>query len=318
MKFSIRLLILGLGLVNGMATSSADVIVDGQSILSADISAISIDPISGDVTVAAGGLYTVTKDGEPPPGPQVAINTLTASSNTILEGQSITISWTTTDAESCTPSGGGGGWSSEVISLPGGTSSSLTLATAGTYVFTLGCTNSTPTSTSRNVSVQVDSDDPPPPASDCPAEYVSPLAGTTGAWSSFWGQNWPAPAYSELVMGVRTAGFRALEFSTGVIVEDGAITTIPHTSTNGNRQAAISLCPGDFTEHLPESSGCYKSMYIGDNLKWNTMAGSKLGSCDLDPNTTYYLNITFTNGVDPSTDQCSETSSCRTIIRAWN
>lgn len=311
MKRRIQLMILGLCLVNGVTTGSADVVIDGQVIQAADISAISIDPISGDLIVNAGGQYTVTRDVDPEAGPTVVINSLTASNTSILEGDSITISWSTTDADSCTPSNGAGGWSSQVISLPSGTSSALTLNTAGTYSFRLDCSNATPTSTFRTVSVTVSADDPVP--TDCPNPT---LAGSTIPWSTHFNAVYPEPTYAQKTTGIGRRGYIAIEFNTGNTLEDGGITTAPHTSTNGDRLASISECPGDFSQRLPDSlSRCTEYMYIGGGIKWNTLAGEQSRECNLEPNTTYYLNITFTDGVDPNTDRCtSSLASCYTYL----
>lgn len=310
MKLSIRLVLLSLGLVNGVATSSADVIIDGQVVQSADISAISIDPVSGDINVTAGGLYTVTRDDDPQSGPTVVINSLTASSTSILEGQAITISWSTTDAETCTPSNGGGGWSSQTITLPSGTSSSLTLATAGTYTFRLDCSNSTPSNTFRTVSVNVSPDDPGP--SDCPTPT---LAGNTIDWANHFGSVWPDPTYAQKLTTIPRAGYLAIEFNTGSVVEDGGISSINHTSTYGDRFGAISECPGDFSQRLPDTvANCTELWYIGGGIGWNTLAGDQSRQCDLQPNTTYYLNVTFTDGVNPATDRCVGSFGCKTYI----
>ena len=318
MKFIVRLMIFALVLGNGMSQLSADVIIDGQNILEADISEISIDPISGDVTVIAGGLYTVTREDGGGGGPTVSMGPLVASDTSILEGQSITISWTTADAESCTPSNGGGGWSGQSISLPDGTSDSITLATAGSYTFTLTCSNSTPSQTARSVTVVVN-EDTPEPTGNCPAEYTPPLSGGTVSWLTHFGTTWPNPAYAQVLTYVQTAGYFAIAFDTGTIVEDGGITTIRHTSTYGNRLGAISTCPGDFSQYLPNNDEdfCTRNWYIGGSLKWNTEPQTVLGECNLEPNTQYYFNLTFTNGVDPSTDRCSGTSNCRTIVNVW-
>jgi hypothetical protein len=320
MKFSIRLMILGLGLINGLTVGSADVLVDGQVIQEADISAISIDPISGDVIVSAGGLYTVTRDGDPPPGPQVIINTLTRSASPILENESVTISWTTTEADSCNTSGGGGGWAGENIPAQDLASGqrTVTLALAGTYTFTLDCSNDTPTSTSRSVTVLVNEDVTPPPGPDC---GTPTLSGSTVSWEGLLGFDWPDPGYSEKVIGIPTAGYLAIEFNTGDIVnEDGGVKSIPHISTQGSRLGAISECPGDFMDFLPDAEVlCKRTWFDGGTLNWSTDAFPAAWECELQPNTTYYLNLTFTDGVSADTDQCSASSgSCRTILRVFN
>lgn len=315
MKYSTKLMLTGLLWVNGVTVGSADVVVDGQVIDSADISAISVDPVSGDINVTAGGLYTVTRDSEPPAGPNVVINSFTASSNTILEGQSVTLSWTTTDAASCTPSGGGGGWSSQSISLPSGVSSSLTLATAGSYTFRLDCQNATPSSTFRTVTVQVNSDVEPPGPSNCTAPTIN---GSVATWADIFNTQWPDPRLTEQIVAIPRSGYLAIEFNTGSVQEDGGFTTITHTSTSGNRLGAISECPGDFSEALPSSVfACTELMYIGGGVGWNSFTSPKSGFCNLQPNTTYYLNLTFTDGESSATDRCEASSSCRTILRVW-
>jgi hypothetical protein len=313
MKRTIRLMVLGLCLVNGMTTGSADVVIDGQVVQAADISQITIDPVSGDINVSAGGLYTVVRDTDPEAGPSVVINSLTASSTSILEGQSVIISWTTTAADSCTPSNGGGGWTSQVIALPSGSSAALTLATAGTYSFRLNCSNATPSSTFRTVSVTVNADDPAP-GDDCPTPT---LAGNTVSWAGHFTQTWPDPIYAEVTTSIPRAGYLAIAFNTGNFVDDGGIASIQHTSTSGNRLGAISECPGDFSQRLPDTLfRCTYEWYIGGGIIWNTESGDQSRECNLQPNTNYYLNLTFTDGVDPTTDRCvTSTGVCRTIMR---
>jgi plastocyanin len=68
------------------------------------------------------------------------ITSFFASPSSILAGQSTTISWTVSNANSCTPSGGAGGWSSAIINLPNG-SRPTTIGEVGSYDFTLECHN---------------------------------------------------------------------------------------------------------------------------------------------------------------------------------
>lgn len=315
MKISTRLAILGLCLVNGMATYAADVIIDGQHVQAADISSITIDPVTGDISVSAGGLYTVSRSGDDTTdsGPSVVINSFTTSASTILEGQSVTLSWNTTDADSCTPSQGGGGWSTKTITLPSG-QTSVTLNTAADYTFRLDCSNDTPSSTYRTVSVSVQAESTTTP-SNCPSPTLS---GSTVDWKTHFGHTWPAPGYAEVVTTIPRAGYLAIKFSTGSVLEDGGVASILHTSTEGDRLGAISECPGDFSQVLPDTViNCTELWYIGGSIKWNTLSGDELGECDLESNKTYYLNLTFTDGVDPNTDRCVSSTTCKTIMRVW-
>ena len=145
------------------------------------------------------------------------------------------------------------------------------------------------------------------------------LNGITKDWSEhFGGSVWPDPSFSEELTAITTAGYLAIAFNTGNVLEDGGITAIEHTSTQGARLVSISECPGDFVDYLPESANdCSRLFRIGGSLKWNTYAGGLFGQCDLESNKTYYLNVTFTDGLDPATNQCTGTSSCRTYLRVW-
>jgi hypothetical protein len=320
MKLPIRLAVLGFCLANGASVGTADVIVDGQVIQGADISSISIDPVSGDVNIAAGDLYTVTRDGEPPPGPQVTIDTLDATPSTILVGESTVVSWTTTNADSCTPSQGAGGWDQQAIALPDGSSGPLTINTAGAYSFRLDCENATPDTTFRTKSVQVNEVPPDPGAGDvCPEEYVSPLSGNVVSWESVNNFLWPNPSYAENTISIPRAGYLAIEFNTGDNTEiDGGMTTLTVTGTEGSRLGSISECPGDFSQHLPDIlNKCTRTWFIGGTLNWSTQTVPDFYECALEPDTTYYLNLTFTDGESAETDRCVG-SVCRTRLRVFH
>jgi hypothetical protein len=95
-------------------------------------------------------MVTVTVEANP----SVQINTFTASPNVIDEGQSTMLSWSVSNADSCTASEGDGGWAGSAISLPSG-SLAITLTTAGTVNFTLTCSNSFESTDTATVTVTV-------------------------------------------------------------------------------------------------------------------------------------------------------------------
>ena len=117
-----------------------------------DWAAKNIDLPSGDtqVDIPDSGDYTFTLTcsgdvGDPAVSedsvtvsPAAVITSFSASSNSIAEGETTTLSWTTENASSCTASGGAGGWSGQNIGLPGG-STPITIASVGEYTFTLTC-----------------------------------------------------------------------------------------------------------------------------------------------------------------------------------
>ncbi len=231
----------------------------------------------------------------------VSITNFTASPATIIEGESTTLSWTTQNASSCTPTGGTAGWSAFGINLPNG-SASLTLPTAGTYSFTLTCQDVSAGTAVKSTVVIVS-----PAAGECPA---SPLSGTTTLWKSFWLVDFPKPGYDNRFATIPRYGYLALEFNTGNIISNGSIVSIETTVTDGVRLGALSKCPGDF-DVTPE---CEYVWGIGGGLGWATN-GTR--GCQLEPNTTYYFNVTFTDGFDGTSSSC-RSSPCITTIQHIN
>jgi hypothetical protein len=73
--------------------------------------------------------------------PEAAIiNSFDASPSTITAGESTTLAWSVSNADSCTASGGAGGWAGSSIGLPSG-SQQVSLDEAGGHTFTLSCSN---------------------------------------------------------------------------------------------------------------------------------------------------------------------------------
>jgi hypothetical protein len=125
------------------------------------------------VTVTAGG---GGGGGSPPPAPTV---TLSANPTTVASGATTALTWSSTNATSCTASGG---WSGALATSGSRASAALTVATT----FTLSCTGSGG-STQQSVSVAVQGTSgsaPPPPTTSPPAmppPATSPPAATPAA-----------------------------------------------------------------------------------------------------------------------------------------
>lgn len=367
-------------------TASADIIIDNQSIPSADIDSISISPSSGHLFVSTIPGYTVTPVVS---GNNVAITNFTVSPTTILAGQSATVSWNTTNADSCTASNGVGGWSGSTITLPSGTKS-ITTSTVGTHQFTLTCngaaagdtktsnvvltvnsatavvissftatpttitaggsttlswttqnaTSCTPTGgaggwnalsiglPSGNAVITIPSagsysftltcqDATAGSAVKSSVVIVNPvvqqcatssLTGTVAQWKDFWLADFPKPTSDRRYATVPRTGYLALEFNSGSVLTNGKILTIETTITSGVRLGAISQCPGDF--NVP--SECSQVWGVSGGLYWATNAAR---GCKLAPNTTYYLNLTYTDGIDSATTTC-KSSPCVTTLTA--
>ncbi len=234
------------------------------------------------------------------PANAVAITSFSASPASIAAGDSTTLSWATQNATSCTPSGGTGGWNAKSISLPNG-STQITAAAAGSYSFTLTCQDASGATAVKSSVVLVS------PASQC---ATPALSGSVVAWKSFWLVDFPKPTYDNRYATVPRTGYLALEFNTANIVSKAKISTIESTVTDGVRLGSISQCPGDF-DVPPE---CDHVWGLSGGIIWTTDGSA---GCQLAPNTTYYFNLTYTDGVNPSTTTCSS-SPCITTIQNIN
>lgn len=293
-------------LITGSA--SADVIIDNSVILGADIDLIVVGPVSGDIFITTkAGNYTVTPgDAEPPAPDAVAITSFVASPSSILVGETTEISWKTQNATECAASGGVNGWASTSVALNG--SESFRIDTAQSYRFTLTCKGpSGPVEKPLTVVVE-DPAPAPAPTTNCPTPS---LAGTKVKWDAFWNDAFPNPVYSNVNVDIPRRGYYAIEFNTSDAVDTGQLVSVELTTTSGVRIGSISECPGDFDV----STECKYTWGVGGGIIWSTNNYPR--SCALKPDTTYYFNITYTDGVSSSTSQCLG-DKCVTRLRAIN
>ncbi len=236
------------------------------------------------------------------PADAVVFTSFTAVPDSVTVGDTTSISWDIVNAESCTPTGGTADWTAQQISLPSG-SADIIMDTVGTYTFSLVCQGPSDQQTGSDV-VTVS-----PEAQSCDSVTLS---GTTVDWGDFWFDDFPNPRYENVTNYIiPRQGYLALEFDTADIVDDGKISALENSSTPGIRIGAISQCPGDF--NVPAE--CSYVWGLGGGIRWAT--NGKLGACDLDPNTTYYFNISFTDGEVPSTSTCNS-SPCRINLQHIN
>jgi len=304
---------------------AVDIQIDnGTVLLGSDIQDIKIDPVTGVIQVTTvSGTWDIVDSGPPSPGDPVPVVSLTvngAGSATADTGTNVTLAWTVSSAASCTTANGNPTWLGTAITLTSGAASgskSIPVDFEGATPFTLSCVNGANT-TNRSVTVTGVTPTPTPTGNDCPADYTPSLAGDTITWYDVYGYNWPDPSLSERTLTVRRAGYLAISFNTGDHPEmQGGITTITKVGTDGDRLIAFSPCPGDFSQYLPGSvAACTELEYNGGGLLWSTETAPRLNECKLKANTTYYANLTFTDGLSSSTDRCSGTL-CRTILRAY-
>jgi len=251
----------------------------------------------------AGDTKTTTYSLVVNPANSVAITSFIATPASINAGGSTTLNWTTTNATSCTPSGGTGGWSTYSVPLPNG-SVAINIPTAGSYTFSLTCQDGSGGSAVKSTVVVVNTVNPTPQCTS------GALAGQIVDWKDFWLVDWPKPTYDNRYATIPQTGYYALKFNTGNIVTKGKLYTIETTVTDGVRFGAISQCPGDFSV----ADECDYMWGISGGISWSTDGSA---GCQLAPNSTYYFNVTFTDGNDPTSSTCSS-APCITKIQNYN
>lgn len=280
-----------LAMISSTASAQIQIVIDNQVIPTEDIESIVILPNSNLISVTTTVAYTVQASStEPPPPGAVSITGFSATPS-IEEGGTATIIWSTENATSCAASSNLVAWSGD-IGLNG--TLSTVINTAGTYVLDITCQgDSGPVSSAASIIVTV------PPVVDPTTSCATPaLSGTTTVWEEFWRVPFPSPGYDKQDVNIGKYGYVALEFNTGNVAGTGFLATVANTISSGIRFGAVSACPGDFNV-APE---CDYSWGTGGGIVWSTIGES--GSCALEPNKTYYFNVTFTDGSDSRSSNC--------------
>ena len=140
----------------------------------------------------------------------------------------------------------------------------------------------------------------PPVEPPIPSQCVdSELEGTIKGWSQVWVGAFPYPTSDNVRWNVvPRKGYMAIQFNTRNFVSDGKITDLANGMTPGIRTGSYSECKGDFAV-APE---CKITWGLGGGLRWAT--NGRNNACVLKPDTVYYFNITFTDGVDGDSTTC--------------
>lgn len=123
-------------------------------------------------------------------------------------------------------------------------------------------------------------------------------------WTGSFGAQFPGPSFTRIgFASVPANGYTSYTFATGTVQDDGYVATFQANGTSGNRLITISEVPGCFAV---TDARCRASAR-DTTLEWDT-TGASSTACQLKANTTYYWNITFTDGADGSKTTC--TSNC--------
>lgn len=279
---------------------------------------LSLPSGTAQIAITTAGMYTFTMTCEGEAGDLAVaseditvsaaaeITSFEASVDEVAVGETLTLSWTTQNTTSCTPTGGADGWDAVNITVPDG-EVILDIVTEGEQTFTLTCDGVAGPAAVAEAVVTVTPD--PNSCSSVPLGPGSPTWVNT--WESFWIVEFPAPVSDSRFLTIARFGYHALEFNTGNIVDDGSLLTIETTVTDGVRLGSISKCPGDFD--VPAE--CQHVWGIGGGIRWAT--NNRAGACQLEPETTYYFNLTYTDGIDPGASTCGK-SPCITNVQVQN
>ena len=225
-----------------------------------------------------------------------------ATPDSIIEGESTTISWNIENAISCTPSGDLEEWNNSTLEVPSG-ELPITISTPGTYSLTLTCESETGNQGTATIPVTVTEH-------DCTSTLVD---GTEYLWTDVFRLDWPGPKSEQTRIRVPRYSYTSVEFYTGQVEDTGKFLNIEASAVVGSRLGAISKCPGDFNV-VPECR-FISHTYAGEGIIWATTGAD--GYCQLEKDTTYYWNITFTDGVERTSSECVGTF-CYTWLRNVN
>lgn len=249
---------------------------------STTLSAVRIDPVTGNVTVrSSAGNYNICTQ---PAGP--TIGSFAPSSATVAPSTTITLNWTSSNATSCSPSQGGSTIWSSLGTLPASGSQNVTApAAAGSITFQLNCTNGAQNvSATTQVAVQT-------AGGTCVPIYPN---GTTSSWNNVF-EPWPAFGVRRR-LGVPANGYVAFQFTASFAANQfGTIASgdFPNDG-DGVGQMSISRDPGCFTQSQLGSM-CLGPVARLPGVGWQNGSTSPF-SCALTPGQIYYVNFTYGSG----------------------
>ena len=253
----------------------------------------------------------------------------TVSPSSVNQGGNVVFNWTSRGAWTCSGTGlPGSSWDSFTGGPPSGSSGAVSTTNVPArpdepYVPSVTCCNG-PNCVSRTVQLTVRDpgqgiegcEDRAPPshltrATQCwwPDGATQPGQVDCTSWTSFFGVPFPTGSGSREVFQ-RPGQYLALEFETGNYVgsRSGRLNTaeaqngFPGTHQGGDLIWTISRCPGDFNQQAIQadsgSSACYVKGQATARPLWRSLDFSGPAPqvyCPLEPNTTYYLNLVFTD-----------------------
>ena len=250
---------------------------------SASLSAVGIDPSTGNVVVRSSTGALIQCAGPTPP-PLPFINSFSASAGTVTPGGNISLSWQSTNTTSCAPSQGSGtNWPNFGTLGTSGNQSFSAPQTQGTITFQLTCTNGSQTDT-RTTQVTVQQGG----VGTCPPIFQQ---GAVGEFDGTFGQAWPA--YNDKIRQFVSNGqYFSLRFTaTASQTQFGTINTTGYPGDgDGNGKVSISPTPGCFDASIL-GERCVTNAVPFPGVSWTN--GQSSFVCKLNPGQSYYVNFYF-------------------------
>ncbi len=254
-------------------------------------------------------------------------------------GGQIELTWASTNAVSCTALGGADfpDWpTGEGIDLDGSLDVGIpsSIPTDTDYEFRVECENSAGVTSDASAEVQVLDDGLPAFCSDPerqPPEDFEPRTrllcsgstsegwncstvpddGSNTTWQSVWGQEFPRGEKRRIFLPTET--YASLEFDSGTFAQHGTVVfeilqAFNSGAADGRPLVSMSECPGDFSDALADEGCRQRQLTSTGSFNWTRSENSN--NCQLEPNTRYFLNITYAANEYPVEWSCGNDTAC--------
>lgn len=282
--------------------NAQNLILDGNSIQMDPNSTVSIDSITGDITITSQtGDLTCSSNSIAP-----ILSNLNSSPTSVLSGGTSTISWTLSGAaSSCVKTGDWSGTFTGADVTDGTHTFDVTnITTNSTYG--LQCSNNIGSSSLLTTTVTISSSANcvgQPPLSTLAedvtiiAHNFSPPTLYDGTYKDFQQVpnpiDWPGNFGDSISLSLTKNEYLSASFITNNDNDQATFQFATPGNTQGPASAGtivISECPGDFTTHINQVR-CLKEVGPSGSFKWATDPAADSTYCKLEKNTLYYLNI---------------------------
>jgi len=301
---------------------------DGTGPCQATLRGFELFPDNGDMDLVVDSLADCTGGGN---GDAPFITSFTVdggNSTTVIAGTSVVVAWDSTNATSCTADGQLPNWANRgsVATSSAGVNVS-TSVTAGDYSLGLQCTGGPLTYSASSLNVTVtgggstgdddcpDSTRTPPPNLDR-ASTITTDSRNAFSFESIFSNTFPGAGNTENIR-VRRGEYAAMRFTTGANWPTAGATgdidvfpnqpALPNTLSGASapRMWSISRCEGDFRTWTNDAGCVQGGTGFGNQGTFDFGGSSFLGDpakCGLEPGTTYYLNLLYTDADPPQSE----------------